>query len=214
MNRKMRYLCLPAALALALLTGITAPASAGSDGGGGAVGPWPPQDTDGKYVSVPADYYADYEFSACDTTIKVSYGDEREIKYKGELKDDGTLVIRYRGDVTVDLTRVSDDATIDELDVSGPFTMKIAADGLSAYLSGSGPGLVYGTSAAEEKAFEDEGLPKAFYFKEGRLSGKVVYAATDMKEVVSAEITHNSIRHAKDICKLLDRAKDDDHKHR
>jgi hypothetical protein len=31
---------------------------------------------------------------------------------------------------------------------------------------------------------------------------------------VSGEITHNSVRHAKDICKMLDRAKDDDHGHR
>jgi hypothetical protein len=114
----------------------------------------------------------------------------------------------------VDLTRDSDKATIDELDISGPFTMKLAADGLSAYLSGRGPGLVYAMGPAEEKAFEDEGLPKAFYFKEGRLSGKVVYSSTDQKEVVSGEITHNRIRNAKDICKLLDRAKDDDHGHR
>lgn len=214
MNRTMRIFCLPATLSLALLSGVSAPAFAGSDGGGGAAGPWPPEDTDGKYVSVPDAYYADYEFEACDTTVKVSYGDERELKYKGEKKDDGTLVIKYRGDVTLDLTRDSDKATIDELDISGPFTMKLAADGLSAHLSGRGPGLVYATSPAEEKAFEDEGLPKAFYFTEGRLSGKVVYASTDQKEVVAGEITHNSIGHAKDICKLLDRAKDDDHGHR
>ncbi|WP_175417321.1 hypothetical protein [Arthrobacter sp. 24S4-2] len=48
----------------------------------------------------------------------------------------------------------------------------------------------------------------------GRLAGDVVYASTDQKEVVSAEVTHNSTRHAKDICKLLDRAKDDGHNHR
>jgi hypothetical protein len=210
----MRYLCLPATLALALLTGISAPATAGSDGGDGAAGPWPPQDTDGKYVSVPDAYYDPYEFEACDTTIKVEAGDQREVKYKGEKQDDGTLVIRYRGDATIDLTRASDGATIDELDVSGPFTMKVAADGLSAHLSGRGPALVYAMGAAEEKAFEDEGLPKAFYFTEGRLAGDVVYASTDQKEVVSGEITHNSVRHAKDICKLLDRAKDDGHSHR
>jgi hypothetical protein len=214
MNRKMRYLCLPATLALALLTGVSAPASAGSDGGGGAAGPWPPQDTDGKYVSVPDAYYDPYEFEACDTTIKVEAGDQRDVEYKGEKKDDGSLVIRFRGDATIDLTRVSDGATIDELDVSGPFTQRTAADGLSAHLSGRGPALVYAMGAAEEKAFEDEGLPKAFYFEHGRLAGDVVYASTDQKEVVSGEITHNSIRHAKDICKLLDRAKDDDHNHR
>lgn len=214
MNRKMRYLCLPAALALALLTGISAPASAGSDGGGGAAGPWPPQDTDGKYVSVPDSYYEPYEFEACDTTIKVEAGDEREVKYKGEKKDDGTLVIRFRGDATIDLTRVSDGATIDELDVSGPFTQRVAADGLSAHLSAQGPSLVFAMGAADEKVFEDAGLPKAFYFERGRLAGNVVYAAADQMEIVSGEITHNSIRHAKDICKLLDRAKDDDHNHR
>ncbi|MBP1232466.1 hypothetical protein JOE40_002110 [Arthrobacter sp. PvP102] len=214
MNRKMRNLCLPAALSLALLSGVSAPAFAGSDGGGSAVGPWPPEDTDGKYVSVPDAYYADYEFEACDTTIKVSAGDEREVTYKGEKKDDGTLVIKYRGDATIDLTRASDGATIDELDVSGPFTMRLAEDGLSAHLSGRGPALIYAMGAAEEKAFEDEGLPKAFYFTEGRLAGNVAYASTDQKEVVSGEITHNSVRHAKDICKMLDRAKDDDHGHR
>lgn len=209
MNRTMRNLCLPATLALALLSGVSAPAFAGSDGGGGGTGPWPPEDTDGKYVSVPDAYYEPYEFEACDTTIKVEAGDEREVKYKGEKKDNGKLVIKFRGDATIDLTRASDGATIDELDVSGPFTMRLAADGLSAHLSARGPSLVYAMGAAEEKAFEDEGLPKAFYFERGRLAGNVVYAAVDQKEVVSGEITHNSIRHAKDICKMLDRAKDD-----
>lgn len=209
MNRTMRILCLPATLALALLSGVSAPAFAGSDGGGGGTGPWPPEDTDGKYVSVPDAYYEPYEFEACDTTIKVEAGDEREVKYKGEKKDNGKLVIKFRGDATIDLTRASDGATIDELDVSGPFTMRLAADGLSAHLSARGPSLVYAMGAAEEKAFEDEGLPKAFYFERGRLAGNVVYAAVDQKEVVSGEITHNSIRHAKDICKMLDRAKDD-----
>ena len=214
MNRTMRILCLPATVALALLSGVSAPAFAGSDGGGGAAGPWPPEDTDGKYVTVPDAYYEPYEFEACDTTIKVEYGDQRELKYKGEKKDNGTLVIKYRGDVTVDLTRVSDDATIDELDISGPFTMRLAEDGLSAHLAVRGPSLVFAMGPAEEKAFEDEGLPKAFYFTEGRLAGNVVYSSTDQKEVVSGEITHNSIRDAKDICKMLDRAKDDDHGHR
>lgn len=209
MNRTMRNLCLPATLALALLSGVSAPAFAGSDGGGGGTGPWPPEDTDGKYVSVPDAYYEPYEFEACDTTIKVEAGDEREVKYKGEKKDNGKLVIKFRGDATIDLTRASDGATIDELDVSGPFTMRLAADGLSAHLSARGPSLVYAMGAAEEKAFEDEGLPKAFYFERGRLAGNVVYAAVDQKEVVSGEITHNSVRHAKDICKMLDRAKDD-----
>jgi hypothetical protein len=51
-------------------------------------------------------------------------------------------VIKFRGDATIDLTRASDDAFIDELDVSGPFTQRLAADGLSAHLSGKGPGLV------------------------------------------------------------------------
>jgi hypothetical protein len=213
MNRTMRKLCLPSTLALALLTGVSAPAFAGSDGGGAAPGPWPPEDTDGKYVSVPDAYYADYTFSACDSEITVKAGDQREVTYKGEKKDDGTLVIKYRGDATIDLTRASDGATIDELDVSGPFTMRLAADGLSAHLSGSGPALVYAMGAAEEEAFENEGLPKAFYFTEGRLAGDVVYASTDHKEVVSGEVTHNSVQHAKDICKMLDHAKDDGHGH-
>ncbi|MBT2594650.1 hypothetical protein [Arthrobacter sp. ISL-72] len=214
MKRTMRYLSLPATLALALLTGVSAPAFAGSDDGGGAAGPWPPQDTDGKYVSVPDAYYQPYEFAACDTTIKVEAGDERDVKYKGEKKDDGTLVIKFRGDATIDLTRASDGATIDELDVSGPFTQRLAADGLSAHLSSRGPSLIFAIGAASEKIFEDEGLPKAFYFEHGRLAGNVVYASADQMEEVSGEITHNSIRDAKDICKMLDRAKDDGRNHR
>lgn len=114
MNKTMRYLCLPATIALAFFTGVSSPAFAGSDGGG-AAGPWPPEDTDGKYVSVPDAYYDPYEFEACDTTIKVEAGDEREVKYKGEKKDDGTLVIKFRGDATIDLTRASDDVLLTEL---------------------------------------------------------------------------------------------------
>jgi hypothetical protein len=54
----------------------------------------------------------------------------------------------------------SDGGFIDELDVSGPFTRRLAADGLSAHLSGKCPGLVFAMAAADEKAFEDVGLPK------------------------------------------------------
>jgi hypothetical protein len=211
MKKTMRYLCLPATVALAFFTGVSSPAFAGSDGGG-AAGPWPPEDTNGKYVSVPDAYYETYEFDACGTTVKVEAGDERDVKYKGEKQDDGSLVIKFRGDATVDLTRASDDAFIDELDNSGPFTQKVSADGLSAHLSGRGPGLVYAMNDVDAKLFEDEGLPRAFYFERGRLAGNVVYSsATPPMEIVSGEITHNSIRHAKDVCDMLDDAKDHGH---
>jgi hypothetical protein len=100
------------ALAAAIVGVGASPAWAGGDGSSG--GEFVPVET------VVPDYYDSFETQACGDTITVAAGDVREVEIRSVTLEDGTVVNDYRGAATVDITRQSDGAMIDELDIGGP----------------------------------------------------------------------------------------------
>ncbi|WP_458780598.1 hypothetical protein [Arthrobacter sp. D3-16] len=204
MTRLMRYFGAPTIAVLTLLSGSpAATASTGDDPP--AAPPWPPADTNGEFVPAPDEYYAPQEAKACGTTVKVTPGDVRKTKYKATHADDGSIRIVYRGKATVDITR-PDGATIDELDISGRTSQHYGPDGLSVTLKVWGPNMIWATNEVEVKELAKQGLPAFLYFKAGKLAAKAKFADATQSSVVSLDTTHNSVKGARDVCKMLDRA--------
>lgn len=204
--KTLRYFGVPLVCALTLLSGSVVPAAAHPEEPT-AVGPWPPEDTHGNYVSVPNDFYTTEVVPACGSTVTLAYGDVREIEYKADPRDDGGLHIRYRGDATLDVTR-ADGASIDELDISGRTTETWSKDGLSLHLVMYGPSLLFAPTEVEATALTEAGLPTFFYFEEGKFAGDIQFSQDPAAPVVSAEVTRNRVQDARDVCKMLDHATD------
>jgi hypothetical protein len=202
--KTFKLLYAPLACALAMLTGSVIPAAAHPEEPA-AVGPWPPEDTHGKYVSAPNDFYTTEVVPACGSKVTLAYSDVREVQYKAEPTDDGGLLIRYRGGITLDITR-EDGAFIDELDISGRTTETWSKDGLKLHLVMHGPSLLYAPTEVESAALVQAGLPTFLYFKEGKFVGDVQFSQDPAVPVVSAEVTRNRVEDARDVCKMLDRA--------
>ncbi|MDQ0734434.1 hypothetical protein [Arthrobacter agilis] len=166
----------------------------------------PPEDTDGEYVPVPSAYYAPVDINACGTTVTMAAGDVREVEWKVRVREDGSTVIRYRGDATVDLTRHSDQAFIDELDISGRAAERSSADQRSVSVSLGASSIIWPLSSVEADALADAGLPEFFYFEKGRLTIDLEFSEDpDVLEPVSVDIV-DATRHVSDVCELLDEA--------
>jgi hypothetical protein len=205
MTKFMRYFCAPTVALLTVLGGSPA-ATASSGDDPPPTPPWAPADTNGDFIPVAEDYYSPYEVPACGTTVKVAPGEARNIKYKVTHKDDGSVRVVYRGKATVDLTRLSDGATIDELDVSGRFSEHYGPDGLSVTLTAWGPSIIAAFSEVEAAALAEEGLPPFVYFKSGKISGTFVFSDTARSSVVSVDTRYNTVERSRDVCRMLDRA--------
>jgi hypothetical protein len=203
----LKYLCAPLVTAFALLSSSVIPAAAHADEAA-TVGPWPPEDTHGKYVSAPAAFYTTEVVQACGSEVTLAYGDVREVKYKAEPTADGGLHIKYRGKATADITRAVG-AFIDELDISGRSSETVSKDGLNLHLVLHGPSLIFAPTRVEADALAKAGLPALLYFKEGKLVGNVQFSQDPATPVVSAEITKNRVENARDVCKMLNYASGD-----
>lgn len=165
------------------------------------------RDAGGGFVPVPEEYYDPIEFSACDTTIILTSGDVREVEMQEGVKRDGTTVVRFRGDFTVDLLRTSDGASIDELDISGAVTERFSPDPPTLLTSLKGPSIVWPFSATEAEAFSEAGFPEFFYYEKGRLAIETEFSEDPAAvEPVSVDIVKNNIRHVQDVCEMLDDA--------
>lgn len=191
----MRRVLVGTATAVLVVSGGAA-AAAGEPGGG-----------DDGWVPVPEEYYASIEVEACDSVVTIDSGDVREVEQRSEVLDDGTVFTEYRGGQTVDLTRASDGAVIDELDISGPAWDLVSADGTEVLVELDGPSLIWAGNEVERAAADEEGLPYLMYFEEGSVLFRVeVDPATGESTAVDglrldAEIV--------DLCDLLDEAADD-----
>jgi hypothetical protein len=198
-----KTLRLPIFIALALFAG-TAPAVATPEEE--APTPWPPEDTGGKYLPVPDDYYAPVEVEVCGTTVTIESGDVRDVHYKARVKENGSTVVKFRGESTVDLTRASDEAFIDELDVSGPMVQHFSADKLTVTDSLKGPSYIYPLSDVDAAALAEEGFPEFFYYDRGWLSIQAHLSEDPAEEPTSVDILLNTTRHVHDLCEMLDEA--------
>ena len=191
----MRRVLVGTATAVLVVSGGAA-AAAGEPGGG-----------DDGWVPVPEEYYASIEVEACDSVVTIESGDVREVEQRSEELDDGTVFTEYRGGQTVDLTRESDGAMLDELDISGPAWDLVSADGTEVLVELDGPSLIWTLNEVERAAADEAGLPHLMYFAEGSVLFRVeVDPATGESTAVDglrldAEIV--------DLCDLLDEAADD-----
>lgn len=191
----MRRVLVGTATAVLVLSGGAA-AAAGEPGGG-----------DDGWVPVPEEYYASIEVEACDSVVTIESGDVREVEQRSEELDDGTVFTEYRGGQTVDLTRESDGAMLDELDISGPAWDLVSADGTEVLVELDGPSLIWTLNEVERAAADEAGLPHLMYFAEGSVLFRVeIDPATGESTAVDDLRLDADIV---DVCDLLDEAVDD-----
>ncbi len=160
-----------------------------------------PREDDG-WSPVPEEYYASVEVEACGSVVTIDSGDVREVEQRSEVLDDGTVFTEYRGAQTVDLTRASDGASIDELDISRPGWNLVSADGTEVLVELDGPSLIWALNDVERAAADEEGLPYLMYFEEGTVLFRLlVDAATGETTAVDGLRLEADIV---DLCGVLD----------
>jgi len=173
MNRRTtRSLLVAAASAGLVLT--ASPALAGEDTGGAVPegsGPWAPAE------EVLPGYYDPVDVAACGTTVTITSGDVTDVESRITELPDGRLVIESRGAQTIDLTRQDTGQMIDELDVSGPYSEVVSADG--TYIIGvyQAPTILYPypeLGPVDAAAFEAAGIPDLAYVKKGVVTFELV----------------------------------------
>lgn len=191
----MRTVLVGTATAVLVLSG-GASAAAGEPGGG-----------DDGWEPVPEEYYASVEVEACGSVVTIDSGDVREVEQRSEELDDGSVFTEYRGGQTVDLTRESDGAMIDELDISGPAWDLLSADGTEVLVELEGPSLIWSGNEVERAAADEAGLPYLTYFEEGSVLFRVGFdpATGESTAVDGLRLDAEAV----DLCDLLDEAADD-----
>jgi hypothetical protein len=190
----MRRSLAAGALAAALIGAGAGPAWAGNgeDSGGGE---WVPVE------QLVPDYYATTETNACGSTITIAAGDVREVEARETVLPDGTTVTDFRGAATLDLTRQSDGAMIDELDISGPGHQVVSPDGASVDVTLEGASLLY-PLPGEEHFFADAGLPGLAYYRHGEVT---LHISIDPETGEPTSLTADVHARVFDLCRWFDR---------
>jgi hypothetical protein len=180
---------------MALSGGVASAADDPAAGGGDG---WAP---------VPEEYYDSVDIKACGSVVTIDSGDLREVEQRSEVLDDGTVFTEYRGGQTVDLTRQSDGAMVDELDISGPGWDLASADGTEVLVSLDGPSLIWAGNEVERAAADEEGLPYLMYFEEGTALFRIELdpATGESTAVDGLRLDADVV----DLCDVLDEAADD-----
>jgi hypothetical protein len=190
----------------AALTFVAAPASAHPDGHHED-----PVVEVGEWALVPEDAFAAFSFEACGDTITMAGGDVLAAEERVSVLKSGATLIEFRGDVTVDLTRESDGAVIDELDISGVASTRISADGTEVTETLFGASILFPVADTERPVFlETFGTDLAYFSDpaESVVFRLVVDAATgEVQEVRSIEVD----AHIVDLCQKFDRHGDEHH---
>ena len=151
-----------------VLVGTAAAVMVLSGGVASAADTQPPGDDEG-WVPVPEEFYDPVDVAACGSVVTIAAGDVREVENRQQVLDDGSTFIEFRGGRTVDLTRQSDDATIDELDISGRSWDLFSSDGTQVVFEVDGPAVLWAGNDVEREAADEAGLPHLMYFEDGTL---------------------------------------------
>ncbi|MEX5259229.1 hypothetical protein [Kocuria sp. CPCC 205263] len=172
---------------------------------------WPPASTHGKFVPFPEEFQQPMTFPACDSEVTLVPGDVDEREYRALVDTEGNTVVQFRGASTVDITRASDGAMLDEVDASGEGVEIFSADGESITFDWAGPAVVVAFDEVETQEFAEAGLPQAFLYLSGELTETVTFESEfqpgeEVPPVASAEITGNTTKYVFDLCNLLDQA--------
>jgi hypothetical protein len=166
---------------------------------------------DDGWAPVPEEYWAPIDVEVCGSTVTITGGDVREAEQRSEVLDDGSTFTEYRGAATVDITRVSDGAAIDELDISGYTWDLVSADGTEVLVELDGPSLIWAGNEVERAAADEAGLPYLFWFEEGTVLLRLEIDP-ETGESVAADTLRNDVADEDevDLCEVLDEAADDE----
>ncbi|MGY1762274.1 hypothetical protein ACI79G_15235 [Geodermatophilus sp. SYSU D00779] len=189
-----------------VLVGTAAAVMVLSGGAASAADAQPPGDDEG-WVPVPEEFYAPVDVEACGSVVTVTGGDVREAEVRQQVLDDGSTFLEFRGDRTVDLTRQSDGATIDELGVSGRSWDLVSPDGSEVVAELGGPLVVWAGNDVERAAADEAGLPHLMYVQEGTILLRLtVDPATGESTAVDGLRLEADVV---DLCGVLDEAAGD-----
>jgi hypothetical protein len=199
------------AAAAAVLFALAAPAASASPAEPPAEEQWPPASTHGAFRPLPPAFSEPQTLPACESEVTLSVGDVDTTQYRALVTAEGDTVVQYRGEATVDITRASDGARLDEVAVADSGFETYSADGLSVTYDWPGTAVVVAFDEVEAEAFAQAGLPEAFLYLSGTLTETVTFASApgpgeELPPVASAEILKNSTEYVFDLCELLDQA--------
>ncbi|MGY1670733.1 hypothetical protein [Geodermatophilus sp. SYSU D00710] len=129
-------------------------------------------------------------------------GDVREVEARVTEHPDGTTTVEIRGAATVDLTRASDRAVIDELDISGPGVEVSGPTGATIVLEA--PSIIFPVDEVQQAAWDAAGLPAGnlAYVEKGEVEVRVDVDAEGVP--VSEEWVRLDARIV-DLCRWFDR---------
>lgn len=173
---------------------------------------WPPASTHGAFVPAPDDFLTPETLPLCGSEVTVTPEVVEPPRYRALVTEDGDTVVENRGVLTVDFTRASDGATLEDVELDLDSIETLHADGLTATSDQSGPGLVLATDEVEIQALEEAGLPPAFLFLSGRLVGTFTLESAFEPDqegypaLAEVEIVENTTEYVFDLCDLLDQA--------
>jgi hypothetical protein len=199
----------------AVLLAVTTPAVAGIEDPMPEPEPpaevqWPPASTHGAFRVLPANAEP-VTLPACDSQITFTLGEVDTLQYRALVNPEGDTVVEYRGDITVDVTRASDGAVLDEVALSGKGFEVHSADGTTVTADYPATSMFVAVEELEREAFAEAGLPEAFLFLSGRFTATLTWdpgnpGTPEDPVLVSAEITEYPTDYVFDLCDLLDQA--------
>lgn len=198
-------LCLSLLATLSLVAGSASAGTAHDEDE--APAPGLPMETNG-YQPAPAFYYQDQVFQACGTTITLKAGDVQNLYEKVRVKQDGSVVIKVRGESTADVFAapggdLPHGGSIDELDTSGPAKTYISPDGTTVVEKYGPPSVFYPLGETDAAALAAAGLPEFGYFESGKIVFKTLFTEVEGGfEAVSTEILKTP-RDVVDLCQVL-----------
>jgi len=167
----------------------------------------------GEWVATPAEFYAAAEFPACGDVITIVGGDVRAAEDRTSTLADGSTLVEFRGEVTVDLTRKSDGAKIDELDISGVGHTVISADGRYLHDVLFGASLLYPYTEADAALFREQFGTDLVYFADPDES---VTLELTVDPATGALVEFRDVdvdAHLVDLCTVFDRKHHDGEHH-
>jgi hypothetical protein len=198
-------LCLSLLATLSLVAGSAS--AAGAHDEEEVPPPGLPMETNG-YRPAPAFYYEDIVFPACGTTITLRAGDVQGLYEKIQEKQDGSLVIKVRGEITTDVIaepggNLPYGGFIDELDTSGPVKTYLSSDEPTIVEKYGAPSVFYPLGETDAAALAAAGLPEFGYFESGKVVFRTLFAEVEGGfGAVSTEVISNT-KDVVDLCQAL-----------